>query len=300
MLQFLKVEDSIYRLNLKRNSDLLSNDYTMISQFEHITECCDPTCIYTRYKTTVREKFEEKIVKSCEHKTNLKFLFYGSFLLYQELKLILLLADQLSEIHFTDYAYEDLASKDDDNRYILALSEFMSFIHKEKINVRVYVHTNPDKITQSTILRRRFDIICGIDIDYTNGETNNRPIMKKIAEHTLKINGKMLMSQHFIDQVDLCCYEISSKGFVQLIKTEDYVKPSYYNKYWYQNILCKLDFANSLVGLLCMIMVTKNTPIISIAGGTYCAIDLVNKYLLENKPNYFKREIKNFSCIIKR
>lgn len=301
MLQFTKVDDSIYTLNLKRNSNSLfyiqSLDNDDAKQFNYITECSDPTCVYTRDKTVVRDKFEEKIVNFCQKKTNLKFLFYGSFLLYQELKIILLLADQVSEIHFTDYAYKDMLTNN--NRYILAFNEFMEYIHREKINIRVYIHTDPDKIYKSTILRRRFDIVCGIDIDYTKGNINNRPIMKKIAEHVLKIDGQMYLSQHSLDQVDLCCYEISSKGIIQLIRTEDYVKKKYYNKYWCQNLVQKIRFAHSFVGIFCVMLMIKKSPIISIAGGSYYIVDIVNKYLLDNKPYNFDRQIKNFAEVIR-
>jgi hypothetical protein len=298
MLRFIQVEDSIYRIILKQD-DNDTKQNTVTAEFKYVTECEDPTCIYTRNKTKIREKFEEKIFDSCQKKRNLKILFYGSFLLYQELKIILLLADQISEIHFTDYAYKNIL-KNKNEQLIFAFDEFMQYIYKEKINVQVYIHTNPERICESHTLRRRFDVVCGIDIDYAKGVTNNRPIMRRIAEHALKIDGKMFLSQHNIDQLDLCCYKITAQGNIKLVRTEDYVKAEYYKKYWLQNLAKKLELGYGFIGIFCALLLVNKSPIISIATGTFCTVDIFGKYLLGiNKINTFKREINFLPDLIK-
>ncbi|XWV25735.1 putative orfan [Tupanvirus soda lake] len=295
MLQFNGVEDSSYRVLFDKENTDLDN----VSTFKHISECSDPDCAYTRNKTNIREHFEKKIIGASNKFKNLKILFYGSFLLYQELKLVLLLNNHISEVHFTDYAYKNISTNNDIN-YVAAFEEFMKFINSKKMDIKVYIHSDPDKLANSLMFKRRFDIICGIDIDYVKGNVNNRPIMKKIAENTLGINGLMYVSQNYIDQIDLCCYEISNDGKIVLVNTEDFVKDDYYQKYWLQSIMDKVKYPLAFIGAICSIVVLKKNPLFSIIGGTFFTVDIIHKYLLDwDSPNSFDREIKKFRSLIK-
>ncbi|XWV24503.1 putative ORFan [Tupanvirus deep ocean] len=297
MLQFNGVDDSSYRILFNKNYK--KDDLNNVSTFKHITECSDPDCAYTRNKTNIRDHFEKRIVGASNKFKNLKILFYGSFLLYQELKLVLLLNGHISEVHFTDYAYKNILTNNDMN-YVAAFEEFFKFLNSKKINIKVYIHTDPDKLATSLIFRRRFDIICGIDIDYVKGNTNNRPIMKKIAENTLSINGLMYVSQNYIDQMDLCCYEISSDGKIKLTHTEDFVKDNYYQKYWVQSLMDKIKYPIAFIGVMCGFLLSKKNPILSIMTGTFFTVDILHKYLLDwDSPKSFEREIKKFNSLIK-
>ena len=303
MLQFNEVEELSYRLSFDKNiipyHPRSAQKLTKINHFKHISECIDPKCVYTRNLTNIRERFEKKIVEKSNKNTKLNILFYGSFLLYQELKLILILKHQLAEVHFTDYAYKNILTNRNDN-YVDAFTELMEFINVQNLNIKMYIHTDPDKLVDSLMFHKRFDIICGIDIDYSHGNNNNRPIMKNIAKNTLRNIGVMYLSQHNLDQVDLCCYEIASDGNVVLTSTEDFVKPDYYNKYWIQSLFDKLQYPINFIGLAYSAFLINKLPLVSIVTGTYCTIDIFYKYLLNwSNTTSFERRIKKFSSLLK-
>jgi hypothetical protein len=277
-------------------------DYAVANniKFCHVSECSDSDCVYSREKTNIRERFENKILNIAQKKNNIKILFYGSFLLYQELRILLLLGNKISEIHLTDYAYKNFLNNKDES-YILVFSEFIRYVESHKWNIKFYIHSDPDKLKNSIIFQRRFDIVCGIDIDYVKGNTNNRPIMKDIAENTLKINGVMFMSQHNLDQVDLCRYEITCNGKIKLVSTEDFVKKEYYLKYMAQDMLCKLYYPFSFIGLFFSAIILNKSPITALIGGTYCIVGIFHKYLMsDDDPNEFERNINNFSNLLKQ
>jgi hypothetical protein len=299
MLQFKEIEKSSYRIYLKKNTKA---DYTMDEKqycFKYINECCHPKCVYTRTRTNMRERFENFILRTNKKKTGLNILFYGSFLLYQELKLVLMLNSQLTEIHFTDYAYKNLLTNQD-HTYINVFTEFMEYISARKLNTKVYIHSDPDKLNKSIMFHRRLDIICGIDIDYVYDKNNNRSIMKEIARNMLNIDGVMYMSQHDLVQVDLCCYEISNNNSVILVSTEDFVKPNYYTKYWIKNFFNKIYYPISIIGLLGTLFLIKKSPILAIIASTYYVIDILYKYLLDwDNPVSYKKKITKFSSLLK-
>lgn len=268
--------------------------------FNYISECSDPRCVYTRKKTNMRERFENKILKRAQKKHNIKILFFGSFLLLQELKILLLINDRVSEVHLTDYAYQNFLYKND-NSYIMAFKEFIEFIKKQKWNINVYVHSDPEELKNSIMFQRRFDIICGIDIDYSKGKLDNRPIMKMIAENTLKIDGIMYVSQHNLDQVDLCQYRIENNGKIKLINAEYFVKKEYYVKYMLQNLFYKLYHTFSFTGLFFSTLFLKKSPFTSLMVGTYCTIDIFYRYLTKgDNSRDFEININSFYSLQKK
>jgi len=297
MLQFNKVENSSYRLI--KNDHVPHVGSKNIKNLNHISECSDSNCVYFRPKFNTRDRFEKKIYQQTVGKTNIKILFYGSFLLYQELNILFLLGDKISELHFTDYAYKQILEENNEtNKYLLAFNEFTDLVHKINPHSRIYVHTNPDELIASTMFQRRFDIICGIDIDYTQNNTNNRPIMKQIANTTLKIDGIMIMSQHNLDQVDLCHYEIMENGIIKLIYTEDFVKNPYYNLYKTKYMLGYLYYPLNLFGLAGSMINLKKFPIASITAGTYFALNILYRFSIGNNNNY-QKTISEFTSLFK-
>lgn len=311
---YLNVEDSSYRIlykesqkspflvnkiqeNINSHQNEKHNTQHSQSKLSYISECTDPICIYTRQNTKIREIFEKKIVDESKNKSNIKILFYGSFLLYQEFRFLLLMGNRIAEIHFTDYAYQFFLSHKP-NPYILAFNEYVEQIKTQNFDIKVYVHDNPDKLKTSKKFQRRFDIICGIDIDYSQGKLNNRPTMKEIAINTLKINGFMYLSQNYLDQVDICRYEIVENGDVRLITSDDYIKPAYYFNYAAQSNLISLYYPLCLTGFVISCFLVKKNKYISFIASNIFTIGIIHN-LLDNSQNYFKRNIKKFTSIIK-
>ena len=235
-------------------------------------------------------------------------------MLYQELQILKLLGNKISEIHLTDYAYkyiytDSISKRKSDNKFILAFQEFINYITLHYPNINLYVHTDPDKLKNSVLCQRRFDIIYGIDIDSII-YNDNRAIMKEIGNHTLKMNGVMIISQHNLDQVDLCHYEImeddninginQADSTIKLISTTDYVKSPYFIKYSLQSIFYKLFYPLNFLGLLISGLIFKKSFITSILTGSYCLFGLFYKYLFSDDSNNFKRIIKDFDDLIKK
>ena len=280
--RFHNVENSSYRfdptgINPPQNINQLGKKSTY---HDCIAECNDPTCIYSRNYTNLRERFEKKIFMSLLNKKKISILFYGSFLLYQELNILKLIGNQISEIHLTDYAYKDFI-KDNKKEFINAFMEFYKHIISRKLNITIYIHSEPEKLIISSLFRRRFDIICGIDIDYTFGITNNRPIMKEISENTLKIDGIMYLSQHNLDQVDLCQYELDVNGKIKMVRTDDFVKPHYYAKYKFTNIWHKVLNLMNIIGPFALSIASRQYAPISIMSATYGIMALMDKYFFD-------------------
>lgn len=298
MVKFVLVEDGSYRVinseQYKHNNSNTRESFNI----SYLFECTDPSCIYSRSITNMRERFENKIVNETINKNNITVLFFGSFLLYQEFQILKKLGDKISEIHLTDYAYENFLS-DSDNKFIMAFHEFIDYIIFNSWNINVYIHNDPDRLKHNLTLKRRFDVICGIDIDSIY-KLNNRIIMKEIATETLKIDGIMIVSQHNLDQVDLCHYEIISNGTVKLISTEDFVKPAYLTKYMLQYTLHKLFFPLNLLGFVLACLSLKNTPLSALIIGPYYLISMWYKYLNSDNFNDFKRIIKDFNELMIR
>lgn len=275
----------------------IDHDIARTTVFNYIRECTDQYCIYTRAKTNIRIRFEDKITAS-DNKAGLNILFYSSYLLQQELTLITKLKHKINEVHFTDIAYHDLINNCNSDIY-RAFAEFCYYIQVEDYDIRIYVHCDPHVLTISPNFSRRMDIICGIDIDYIYHNMDNRDIMKKIAFNTMKIDGYMIISQNNMDLVDLCRYELDSNGDVMITHTEDFVKPGYYRNYWIQYILDKLKYPVAIGGLLCGIYLAGSWPMLSIIASTYYAIDIIYSYLLDwNNASSFERVILPYSMLI--
>lgn len=294
---FQKVGDSSYRINFPKTYTKNKNCYWKKNKSEHnlskhncISECSDPTCIYSRKYTNLRDRFEKKIFMSVINKNKISILFYGSFLLYQELNILKLIGDKISEIHITDYAYKNFL-EDNKTQFIDAFLALSKHVLSRKLDINIYVHCDPEKLINNLTFRRRLDIICGIDIDYSFGVTDNRPVMKAIAENTLKIDGIMYLSQHNLDQVDLCRYELAEFGRINLVQTDDFVKPDYYIKYKLNDILQRTLYYLNIFVPLSLSLAFYGNPIICITSTTYTIVSLIDKYLFGNS-NIAKINIK--------
>lgn len=229
MYIFNTVEGSSYKLTKCQNSSKMLNNC-----FQYIRECHNEDCVYNRKLTTLREKYQDKILKLVNEKTNIKILFFGSFLLLQELIILVLLGNRVSEVHFSDYAYANFLKN---KTFTMAFAEFLEHTINHNLNVKIYIHSNPEQLKNSKFCKERFDIISGIDFD--DGALGNIKNIKEIASNTLKKNGIMLLSQNREDLVDISYYQIKNNR-ISLIKIVEYIKPQYYYYYWLQYQLMQL------------------------------------------------------------
>lgn len=263
-----------------------------------LQECTDQDCLYSRQITNIREKYENKIVSFSRGRTKLSILFICSYLLLQELRILWVLRDHISEVHLTDFAYKDFYFQCN-NKYYLAFLQFTYFIKKYEIDCLVYLHLDPLQMVQDSSLNRTFDIIGGIDIDY-HGNPDHfemRSIIKSIGNNCLKIDGMMCLSQNFQDQLDLCHYGFVD-GKIKLTETEDYVKEAYYWKYLLDDILLR---AFSILNILCYLMsflLVCRLPLL---------FTFFNLYYLwkirchrQKSRNNYKRKIKHLKTIMRR
>lgn len=286
-LKYFPIDECTFRLSYEPNKwDIIDDSF-------YISECSDPMCIYSRDNTDIRERFERKIYQFVFDKKKIKILFYASCMLYQEFKIIGLIRNKISEVHLTDFVYKNMAI----DNYKLAFTQFMQYININKLEINVFLHTDPDKLKWNPLFTRTFDAICGIDIDYTYGCSNNRAIIKDIAANTLNTNGTLFVSQHYTDLVDICQYQIGNDGTLMLKLAEDYVKPPYYAKYSFENMMTKIYYPFILVSLCLIINNFKESSIITTVGLIYFFVSILSRCFWEN---FSCRRINNLMHTIKK
>lgn len=254
-------------------------------RFKHVSECSDDPCVYNRQKYNIRERFEEKIYNEIFHRKNIKILFYGSYLLYQELKILFLICGHVSEFHFTDYAYANF-----ENKYVMAFTEFMDIASPFGRNIDFYVHTNPDTLKQSVLFNNNFDIICGLDIDSYFWNVDGCIVMKNIAKNTLKNGGILLVSQQYLELVNLKKFS-NFGGILKLVSKEIFVRKEPYEKYKMQKICRFLWYFLLFIVLLIVFPITDVVEIFS----------MVEIFRMFSNVIYstFTKTIYNFSALIK-
>jgi len=288
MLTFTLINNSSYRITWNGTLEPSTNKYMI--------ECQDVECIYDRRISRLREWYEQKIIYIASEKNNVNILFYGCYLLEQEKKIISMMPDKISEVHLTDCAYANFFSKP---KYYRAIREFMKVIMQLNPTIRVYLHMNPQSLTDANdfYFSRRFDIVAGIDIDYKIAGSvvfgQNRVTIKKIAKHALKINGMLYVSQNFSDQVDMCCYKIKSKsnvGTIGMTETDDFVKEKYYHKYWYMNYVGRHIPTFHIFCFLSHLFFTKKYSWLCVPACVYHGLEILYS-LVDSQRIYHKQRI---------
>lgn len=232
MYIFNVIDQYSYKLSKCQINTFKSKKHIIASKY--ITECSNNDCIYNRNKTKLRQKFQNKIIKFANNKKNIKILFFGSFLLLQELIITRLLNKKVTEVHFVDYAYKNFLK---DNIFIATFTEFIDWTIKYDLDIKIYIHTNPEHLIISTFCKKRFDIISGIDFYSETVYDDN--CIKKIAINTLNETGMMFLSQNRLNLIDILCYQIRHKH-IELVKAVDYLKTEYYYSYKSQYLLAQL------------------------------------------------------------
>lgn len=271
--------------------------YPYFDKINVITECCDPNCIYARSTSRLREKFEEKIHCFIGQKKNIKILFYASYLLAQELRIIALLSDKISEIHITDFAYK-YWSDDPDNIFNQAFTQLIDIITRNGLNIPIYLHKDPMNLCTNKTYHRLFDVICGIDIDYVDSDRDHRLIMKDIAKNSLRLDGMLFNSRHYLDQVDISSYQIDNYGNVSLVETNDYVKNKYYKIYILEEFF---DKAYNFLLFLFLVVIHFSIQLadkITLCGLLYIFTTIFMRCIQRRKNNY-RRKIEKLENIIK-
>src|SRR3984885_10840840 len=245
-------------LRLKEIDYLLeSNDLRNYNiAFDHLYECVNSDCSFNRNNTCIRTKFEKKVSTYLIDKFDINVLFYNSYMLLQELNMILQNKNHISEIHLVDIYYQSIGARDEYcpgknyNRIEESLFQFMQFLKINNVQSKVYLHVNPIQFTNCGFFNKCIDLILGIDMYYNC----DMGIMKKyeiefIAEKLLKNDGKLIICQNFEDQMEISEYIINPCHKLELTELTDYVQKKYYWKYRFENILSKIYYPMILFGL---------------------------------------------------
>lgn len=240
-LRRIKIDDlnDVQRLeNLFSSHEKHTNTQTIpnIPNFplDHIYECANTNCIFSRRNTKLRTIYENKLLAHVKNSNNVNILFYGSYMLFQELKIIMSCGNKLKEIHFTDTVYKNF-STDSYNKFNIAFCQLSSYIKSHGIDAKIYLHRDPNILKRNKYLSGRFDIISGIDVDFSTHTHNNRDLILEIAKNTLKIDGKILISQAFVDMVDIALYQMDANNNLYEAFADEFVRPHFYNRYYFEN-----------------------------------------------------------------
>lgn len=224
MLNFQKMTEFSFKLifdesNAERGS-LHKDD--IVNTHNQFQECNEHTCYYSRDIYRTREIFENMIINAVIGKCKLAILFYACDRLKQELiiieKLLSLNSDAINEVHFAD-VYYGTCSDESREVYYLIFSDFMAMVRKKGWKFESYFHNDPSRIPSYQLFSRRFDLICGLDMDiyHPNGQAyvNNFPIVKNIIHKCLSSNGYALFSRKYTDTVRFSSYRMMSNTAVR-------------------------------------------------------------------------------------
>jgi hypothetical protein len=298
------IENSSYRLeyNAQTNVEIKTEKYQsmddirnltkLASPYDYIEECSDDKCIYSRSISTIRTLFEKRITNFSKNKDKLNVLFIGSYMLLQELKILMMLKNNISEIHLADNAYKEFNSSPT-NKYNILFKQFFNFVRDHNLTTKIYVHTNPLDLCNSVIFKQRFDIIAGIDFDYADqNHLINRENIKKIASITLKTNGRLFISQHFQDMVDISEYEYDSNNNINIVRVTDLAKNKYYLKYMSENIFEKFVYPLLITGMITSIIIFNKSMLGSLFIGINSTFGLLYRWFFVDTQTNFKRVIK--------
>lgn len=306
MIYFNIINEKSFKLTttLTESNTFLQKEtlHTLKNKYKNIKECSDPICKFNRQYTNIREIFEKKIMEDVKKKNFINILFYASYLLWQEVTILLPIIEKVKEIHLFDIAYADLFSSKVNNLNnkdcLLAINQFVHLVKNLKNNIDIYVHTDPTYLKTGFLFKRRFDIVCGIDMDFFKGNFDYFSLLKEIASHSLKINGSLYQSQSKIDLLEISKYKISFKGFLIIDSIEHFVFETFYLIYRLNVFAYKLKIFIGFVGIIFSILFLKYIPVVSILIGTYGAIDVIYKFLFKENLST-KIKIEKYENILK-
>jgi hypothetical protein len=203
-----------------------------------LSECTDPSCIYNRTVSRLRQMYEQIIIEHCHGRKGIVLMFYASYKLLQELTIVERVCYSVSEIHLVDSAYEDY------KEFQQIFLYFVNQIHRLNPAIKIYFYPDLLFLRNDCKLAHKFDLIGGIDIDYVLKNLDyieHRQQIKHTACYLLRTGGKMIMSQHFNDLVDIAQYKLNQEGLLVTNVIDDYVKKEFYDDYVnkYSNVIPK-------------------------------------------------------------
>lgn len=224
-----------------------------------LSECNDIDCIFRRSKHTIRDKYEKKIEKNASNKKEIAILFYGSFLLEQEQRIINRIKNSsIREIHLVDNAYDN--ELDDKSNIDSAIKLFAYNIKQKDICGDIYIHSKSSNLKNLVLDERieRIDLACGIDISYIC--KNNDQDLRDVCKYVLKNGGLLVISCNYFDLIDISIYE-NKDNLLKLIKSTDYVKDEYYRRYKAESYLNKILKGSYII--LCFVsgMIFRKKPL---------------------------------------
>jgi len=193
-----------------------------------LSECDDHNCIYARSRSKLRYLYEQIIVSFCVARKRVNIMFYASHKLLQEFIILKKIAHCVNEIHLIDFSYENI------NEYKNEFAFFQNQIKKINPSINIYFHHSLSLLESNKSFFRRIDLIGGIDIDYVHKKIDHmyhRHMIKKLAGYALNIGGKLVISQHFNDMIDMAEYQQNSHYALVPVMINDFVKPAFYHDY---------------------------------------------------------------------
>jgi|SRR5579872_554775 len=193
-----------------------------------LSECTDPNCIYTRTVSKLRQMYEQIVIGHCHGKKEVVLMFYASYKLLQELTIVERICHNVSEIHLVDMAYEDYGE------FQQIFLCFVDQIHRLNPAIKIYFYPDLMFLRNDPSFAHKFDLIGGIDMDYVLRNIDyikHRQQIKHVACYLLKTGGKLIISQHFNDLVDIAEYTLNQERSLVTDVINDYVKKEFYDDY---------------------------------------------------------------------
>src|SRR3984885_11337839 len=133
MLKYNKISEYSYQILY-----LFTND-----NFYH-EDIIQEAKIYEQLNSCICTKFEKKVSTYLIDKFDINVLFYNSYMLLQELNMILQNKNHISEIHLVDIYYQSIGARDEYcpgknyNRIEESLFQFMQFLKINNVQSKVY------------------------------------------------------------------------------------------------------------------------------------------------------------------
>ena len=177
-------------------------------------------------------------------------MFYASYKLLQELIIIKKIGYRVSEIHLIDTAYSDI------HDFRSAFQFFSDQVHKINPLIKIFFYDNLSSIEDDELLKNRIDIIGGIDIDYVHSNMNHfdhRFQIKYMASGVLKVGGRLVVSQHFNDLIDISEYQCDPCGKILPVIINDYVKSDFYDEYQ-SNHIPHMNYSHKIHPISCVLI----------------------------------------------
>lgn len=233
MLYFTKIDNFSYRVST--NSNLRKGILSKKDRFNHLQECRH--CICSRNISNLRKNHENLVRSYCLTKSNVKILFYASYMLYHEVMILAPIIFNISEIHLIDVAY--IGITDPKHFCFPALCEFVEYIYSLNPSVRIYLHEDPGELVKTVVFNKRFDVISALDWEFESHIVNHTDMIKNICIRTLKPGGSLFTTKTWKDVVETLHRRLTFCDTLITVRSEIYTYNTGYLSYLFKGLLCK-------------------------------------------------------------